>query len=294
MFPKIKGADTLCRFSMDYQHSVIATQLRGLVLETLEQFELSTSQVVMFLIDGARIMSVGRLFSERGCRFLHVTSKVRALHLVAETIKQCFPNVDALIAGTKKVFLKPPKRLRAFHSKCPGISEPSQPILTRWAIWLKAAFYYDEYFQQIKAVILQFDPGGAADIKGSQTKLHVSVKTVLTITQPYKKIEMFGTAIETTVSLSLQFGVTELFIVIHSSGVTTNSGRSTFAATSYICICDALNEPVKSEFESVLKKDSCCTKLRQICDSASTDPLSECKEYFNYACITSVVFRCTF
>ncbi|KAJ8945594.1 hypothetical protein NQ314_009117 [Rhamnusium bicolor] len=88
--------------------------------------------------------------------------------------------VDALIASTKTVFLKSPKCLRAFHSKCPGIPEPPQPILIRWGTWLQAAFYYAEYFQQIKAVILQFNLDEAAAIKESQTKFEdIFVETAL-------------------------------------------------------------------------------------------------------------------
>ncbi|KAJ8962707.1 hypothetical protein NQ318_001104 [Aromia moschata] len=47
------------------------------VLETLEQFELSTSQVVMFMTGGtAMMLLVGCLLSERDCRLLHVTGKI--------------------------------------------------------------------------------------------------------------------------------------------------------------------------------------------------------------------------
>ncbi|KAJ8939835.1 hypothetical protein NQ318_013054 [Aromia moschata] len=54
------------------------------MLETLEQFELSISQVNVV------------------AGFLHVMCKVHTLHAVAETIRQCFANVDTLLAGTKK------------------------------------------------------------------------------------------------------------------------------------------------------------------------------------------------
>ncbi|KAJ8951121.1 hypothetical protein NQ318_021565 [Aromia moschata] len=75
--------------------------------------------------------------------------------------------VDSLIASTQKVFLKSPKRLHAFHSRCPNIPEPPQPILTRCGTWLEATFYYAKYFEQIKTVILEFNPNEAAAIKKS-------------------------------------------------------------------------------------------------------------------------------
>ncbi|KAJ8946907.1 hypothetical protein NQ318_008263 [Aromia moschata] len=96
------------------------------------------------------MLSVGRSLKEHGYSFLHVTCKVHALHFVAETIRNCFPEVDALISMS-----------------C-GVSEPPQPIITRWATWLKAAFYYAKYFTQIKSVLLQFNPKDAAAIKESQ------------------------------------------------------------------------------------------------------------------------------
>ncbi|KAJ8948344.1 hypothetical protein NQ318_019329 [Aromia moschata] len=41
------------------------------------------------------------------------------------------PNVDTLIAGTRKCSKKSPRRLLEFHSKSSGISKPPQPILAR-------------------------------------------------------------------------------------------------------------------------------------------------------------------
>ncbi|KAJ8957739.1 hypothetical protein NQ318_017637 [Aromia moschata] len=119
-----------------------AEAITRVILETLENSQLLTSQVFLFVTDGAATMlSVGRSLKEHGCSFFHVTCKLHALHLVSETIRNCFPEVDALISSTKKVFLKSPKRLRAFHTQCPGVSEPPQPIITRWGTWLEAAFY---------------------------------------------------------------------------------------------------------------------------------------------------------
>ncbi|KAJ8961165.1 hypothetical protein NQ318_008846 [Aromia moschata] len=40
--------------------------------------------------------------------------------------RNTYAEVEAPIASIKKVFLKSPKRLRAFHSRCPNIPEPPQ------------------------------------------------------------------------------------------------------------------------------------------------------------------------
>ena len=121
--------------------------------ETFQKFEVSTSQILMFVSDGAAAMlSVGRCLKESCGSFLHATCIVHGLHPVAQSIRECFPEVDGLIKNCKKVFLKSPKRIRAFHRQYPGIPEPQQPILTRWGTWLKAAFYYFQYFPHIKSV----------------------------------------------------------------------------------------------------------------------------------------------
>ncbi|KAJ8948255.1 hypothetical protein NQ318_013243 [Aromia moschata] len=117
----------------------------------------------------ATMCVVGRSLQEHGCNMIYM----HALHLVAETIRHCFLEVDALIASSKKVFLKSPKHLHAFHSRCPNIPEPPQPILIRWEHGWRQLFYYAKYFEQIKAVILEsleFNPNEAGAIKDSQTK----------------------------------------------------------------------------------------------------------------------------
>lgn len=48
------------------------------------------------------------------------------------------------------------------------------------------------------------------------------------------------------------------------------------------------NYIVTRKFESVLKKDTNFSRLRQVCEGNSTDPVNKFKDYFNYACITSL------
>ncbi|KAJ8952199.1 hypothetical protein NQ318_022649 [Aromia moschata] len=242
------------------------------VLETLAKFQVPPSQVLMLVTDGDTTMRlVGRYLQEQGCRLLHVTCKVHALHLVAERIRKCFPEVDALIASTEKVFLKSPKHLRAFHAQCPGVREPSQSILTRFGTWLEAALYYAQYFQQIKVVVLQFNPAEAAGAKESQTKFRdISIETDLQIVRNnykglYGSIEKLQNGALSLVE-SLQI-LDEVDTLLHT-------------------IDDARNDRVLEEFESV-KKDSDFITLKQISDGVSTNPLTEFKECFNYACVTS-------
>ncbi|XP_018566368.1 uncharacterized protein LOC108907258 isoform X1 [Anoplophora glabripennis] len=247
------------------------------VLETLEKFELSTSQVLIFVTDGAVTMGlVGRSLQEHGCRFVHITCKVHALNLVAETICQGFPKVDKLIANTKKVFLKSPKRLQVFRSQCPDIPEPPQPILTCWGTWLQAALYYAKYFQQIKAVIGQFNPKETVAIKECQTAFENSdiESDLQTIHSNYSSLhdaigKLKNSALSFADSVQILDEVNRLLNTID----------------------DAKNECVREKFASVLEEDAGFTRLRQICDgtvSECSDPLYEFKDHFKYACITSI------
>lgn len=247
------------------------------ILETFEKFELSTNQVLIFVTNGAATMGlVSCSLQEQGCRFVHITCKVHALHLVAETIRQGFPEVDKLIANAEKIFIKAPKRLRVFHSQCPGIPEPPQPILTRWGEWLQAAFYYAKYFQQIKAVIVQFNPGEAVAIKECQTAfenndIESDLQTI------YTNYCSLHAAIEKLQNTTLSFA--DSLQIVDEVNRLLNT------------IDDAKNERIKEKFASVLEEDAGFTRLRNICDgtvSECSDPLCEFKDNFKYACITSV------
>ncbi|KAJ8934951.1 hypothetical protein NQ318_021207 [Aromia moschata] len=91
-------------------------------------------------------------------------AKCMLYNRIAETIRQCFSNFRN---PTRNLIVSTKKHVREFPSKCPGIPEPPQRILTRWRTWSKAAFYYAEHFQQIKSVIFQFNPAEAAASKES-------------------------------------------------------------------------------------------------------------------------------
>lgn len=247
--------------------------IRDVVLNTLQHFELPVSQLLIFMSDGASTMlAVGRSLKEHGGNFLHITCKVHALHLVAETIRNCFLEVDGLIANTKKVFLKSPKRISEFRTQCPDIPTPPEPIITRWGTWLKAVSYYSKYYQQLKTVILQFNPEDAAAIKESQSKFQdISVETDVHVIQ--NKYEGLCDAIQRLENSALPLK--------ESLQIVDDVNNLLQAAN------DAKTSRVLKKFNSVLTKNSDFATLRQICNGVSTHPLTLFREHFNYACITS-------
>ncbi|KAJ8950720.1 hypothetical protein NQ318_012801 [Aromia moschata] len=135
----------------------------------------------MFVTDGATTMrAVGRSLQEHGRDLIHVTCKA------TQVLKKVFLNLRNDFVHLRSV--------RLHHSRYP---EPTQPILTRWGTWLEAAFDYAKYFEQIKAVILEFNPNEAAAIKEIQTKFQdISVETDSKTIFKYYRYKQLHDAIE--------------------------------------------------------------------------------------------------
>jgi hypothetical protein len=74
-------------------------------------------------------------------KILHITCLAHGLHLTAEEVRKCFPNVDKLISNVKKIFLKS-YRVAFFKNEAPGLPLPPEPVITRWGTWLNAAIYF--------------------------------------------------------------------------------------------------------------------------------------------------------
>lgn len=246
-----------------------------LVLTTLQKFQLSTNQVLMFVTDGdSSMLLAGHCFKKVCPNLIHITCVFHALHIVIETIRHCYPDVNILIAHTKAVFLNSPKHIRKFHQQYPGIPEPPQLALARWGAWLEAAFYYFQYFQKIKSLVLQFGAEDSTSIKESQMKfqdaqveadLQIIHNNYIAIADAIHKLQ--NTSLSLVESLQI---VDDVQTVLQ----TLKDKRS---------IC------VREKFNSVLSKNADFARLRQVySNSAAGDPLSNFKDYFKYANITSL------
>jgi len=122
--------------------------------------------VLLFLSSAAPyIVKAGKCIQVFYSKMLHVTCVAHALHRVAEEIRKYVPKVDQLISNEKKIFLKAPARVNTFKEIASTIPLPPQPVLTRWATWPKAAFYYCEHFDTIKNIITKFDKNDAVSIE---------------------------------------------------------------------------------------------------------------------------------
>ncbi|KAI4460321.1 hypothetical protein MML48_6g00006374 [Holotrichia oblita] len=243
----------------------------NLILDTLGKFQLSTNQVLILLTNGGNIMRcVGYTLKQDCSNMLHLTCKIHALHLVAETIRQCYPDVDVLIANMKVVFRK---YIEEFRKQCARTPEPPRSIVTHNGKWLQAAFYYFKHYYEIKTFILQFNPKEAAAIQESQLRFqNFQVFTDLrTIYDNYKVI------LEAIIKLHSSISLVESLRIIDDVYLQLNN------------LSDDKNYFVLQKFDIVLNKDRDFIRLREIFsgnDSFSLDPLRNFKDYFNYLNVT--------
>ena len=54
-------------------------------------------------------------------------------------VRAHFKNIDEVIATIKAATIKNKDRKKDFHDA--GLPSPSNPVITRWAIWLRATLY---------------------------------------------------------------------------------------------------------------------------------------------------------
>ncbi|KAL4121166.1 hypothetical protein QTP88_013730 [Uroleucon formosanum] len=140
-------------------------------------------KVLLYVTDAAPYMEKsGHALKVFYPKLIHITCMAHGLHRLSEAIRDEFSNVDLLISNTKKVFLKAPSRVGTFKEKCPNLSLPPQPIITRWGTWLDAAFYYGKNFDKVKEVIDTFNPNDAKSIQNAQQLFNDnSIKNELSI-----------------------------------------------------------------------------------------------------------------
>jgi hypothetical protein len=83
---------------------------------------------------------------------MHIICFAHGLNRVCEKLREQYPDVNGVISNIKKIFVKAPTRVARFKELLPNTALPPEPVITRWATWLKAVFYYQENFDVIKEV----------------------------------------------------------------------------------------------------------------------------------------------
>ena len=130
-----------------------------IVDNTLKNMNIAREKFLLLLSDAARYMiKAAETLKILYPRLLHVTCIAHLLHNCAEHIRAHFKAADNLISSIKAATIKNKDRHALFTAA--GLPAPPQPVLTRWATWLEASFYYAENFQIIKNIVDNFEDGG--------------------------------------------------------------------------------------------------------------------------------------
>ena len=125
----------------------------------LRQLEIKRENFSLFLTDAARYMSLtGKTLKELHPSLMHVTCVAHLLHNCAMGVRAHFKNIDEVIATIKPATIKNKDRKKDFHDA--GLPSPPNPVITRWATWLRAALYYSENLPAVRIIINNWTSAG--------------------------------------------------------------------------------------------------------------------------------------
>ena len=85
----------------------------------------------------------------------------RIAHLLyncAMCVRAHFKNIDEIIATIKTATIKNKDRKKDFHDV--GVPSPPDPVITRWATWLRAALYYSENLPAVRTTANNWTSAG--------------------------------------------------------------------------------------------------------------------------------------
>ena len=123
---------------LDSGRNVNSSIILHTVNDILRQLEIKRENFSLFLTDAARYMSsAGKTLKELYPSLMHVTCVAPLLHNCA--MRARFKNIDEVIAMIKAAAIKNKDRKKNFYDA--GLPSPPDPVITRWATWLRAALY---------------------------------------------------------------------------------------------------------------------------------------------------------
>lgn len=115
-----------------------------------QDFSLLVSDAARYMVCAAQTLK--QLYPT----LFHVTCVAHLLHNCAMKIRGFYKEVDFLIAQVKASTVKSKQRRSLFAE----IGYPPQTIVTRWASWLQAAFYYAEHLPAVRRIVEGYDDDG--------------------------------------------------------------------------------------------------------------------------------------
>ena len=88
---------------------------------------------------------------------MHVTCFAHLLHNNAMRVRAHFKNIDEAIATIKAATIKNKDRKKDFRDA--GLPSPD-PVITRWATWLRATLYYSENLPAVRTIVNNWTSAG--------------------------------------------------------------------------------------------------------------------------------------
>ena len=137
---------------LDSGSNVNSSIILHIVDDILRQLETKRENFSLFLTDGAWYMSLaGKTLKELYPSLMHVICVAHLLHNCAMRVRAHFKNIDEIIATIKAETIKNKHRKKDFHDA--GLPSPPDPVITRWATWLRATLYYSESFPAVRTIL---------------------------------------------------------------------------------------------------------------------------------------------
>ena len=99
----------------------------------------------------------GKTLKELYPSLMHVTCAAHLLHNCAIRVSAHFKNIDEIIATIKNK-----DRKKDFHDAVndAGMPFPPDPVITRWATWLRAALHYSENLPAVRTIVNNWTSAG--------------------------------------------------------------------------------------------------------------------------------------
>ena len=144
---------------LDSGHNDNSSIILLTVDDIMRQLEIKHENFSLFLTDAARYMSsTEKTLKELYPSLMHVTCVAHLLHNCAMRVRAHFKNNDEVIATIKAATIKNKDVEKDFHDA--GLPSPPDPVITRWATWLRAALYYSENLPAVRPIVNNWTSAG--------------------------------------------------------------------------------------------------------------------------------------
>ena len=144
---------------LDSGSNVNSSIILHTVDDILRQLEIKRENFLLFLTDAARYMSLAKkTLKEFYPSLMHVTCVARLLHNYAMRVRAHFKNIDEIIATIKAAPAKNKDRKKDLHDA--GLPSPPDPVITRWATWLRAVLYHSENLPAVRTIVNNWTSAG--------------------------------------------------------------------------------------------------------------------------------------